>query len=162
MKELHIIRNNAAKLLNSVGRNAHRAVAAVLLENLTASARRRHFPLETNSFLYNARNPKFTSTLATQEIFTRHYTSNVTRGVKNEQEVDALLFWCKNIEFSSRSGDTTETYYRVCSKEKNYYEHYRGREKGFLMILEYINSQHPGIVDAKSLRDAKLTRYHVF
>ena len=58
--------------------------------------------------------------------------------------------------------NTTETYYRVDSKDACYYEHYRGHKKGLLVILEHINTLHPDLVSLKTLKDKKLTRYGTY
>ena len=158
--ELQQIRDNTQDLLKRVGRNAHRGVTGVLIQGLSADARQRHFPGETASYLANARIPSFTTNMFdTQEVFTRDYKSNVTRNIIQTEEVTALLHWCCNVQFSSRSGDTTETYYRVDSKDACYYNHYRGHLKGALLILEHIDTAHPELVEGKTLTDDNLTRY---
>jgi hypothetical protein len=131
---------NADNLLSKIGSHFHREATQILTDGVSISGRRHFFPSQRLDYIANSHIPSYANNpeLSNHDFYAQQYPSDVKRKVVHEVEIESLLDWCRTHEFEKHSGDTTETYYRVDPKDCVYWDHYRGKGRGFIQIMRSI------------------------
>lgn len=153
-----ILLRNCQTLIEKVGHASKAALCSVLLRDVSTQDLRTHFPRVPQSYIQNCRAPHKSACLAGDNIFVVHRTEEEKRNFTHPAEVDALLDWCTTHEFDAHSGDTVERYYRTCSKDIVYWDHYRGSGAGATWIAGMMLHTKPELIADLSLKSPNLTR----